>query len=90
MKNNRHRTLVLVDSGNIESGTKTASGNPICKAIRCHGWRGAKTDGYWLHLYDGEIWTLTLLPKAARAFLARFLKDKPCKSFRFELKHNPK
>jgi len=88
---NRYRTLVAVDAQDIAQGNNTASGNPVCRAIRKHGWRGARIqDGTFIHLYDGKEWMLTLLPKAAHAFLMRYLKGKAVMPLRFELKHEPK
>jgi len=78
--------VILVDSGNIARGTNTPSGNPISKALRCHGYRGARIDnGGFLHLYDGKMWHLTILPKTAMRWLVRFLEGKPVQSFRFGL-----
>jgi hypothetical protein len=67
----------------IKSGKHTTAGNPVSVALRRGGWRGARVDSGWLHLYNGKHWKLATMPESCRRFLTHWLQGKPCEAMAF-------
>lgn len=84
--------IVRVTHDDIKKGKRTAAGNPVCRAIRRYGFKGAQFDIWphgdrFLHIYKGKGWFVIMCPNIAWVWLLKYLSEEEegAKPFHFYL-----
>ena len=87
MGRDRRSVYVRVTLDDIASGKMTTCANPLCRAVRRAGCKGARLDEYapFIHLYQHRRWYLSVLPSRACDWLERYASGEKVSPIRFYL-----